>query len=750
MALETASPAEFFAASSEAAASSAVAGGPQAVVELAHAQARAGRLAQARDSLVACLSAHPGFAPGFLALSRILAQSGHAEDAIACLQQAAALAPADVEPRLELAALWAAAGEHESAAGAYLEVLARVPDHHAVLNNLGLSLLALGRAAEAEHAFRAGLELVPGFGECHANLASLLHQQGRMEEAAAEYRRAVEAKPNWAQAWNNLGIAARALQDHATAERSLREAIRLQPSFVEALYNLGNTLSRSGDDIQAADCYRKALSIEPNHAEALYNLSTVTRDPLAGAQLCEAALNARPDFSEALVGLAMAKLKSCDWDGIDALAERIIALVRDRTDAPVAPFSFLQLCADPVLQQSCARNWVRNRLPPYVRTRPASRAPDPLPPGARLTVGYLSADFRNHAVGNLLVDVFAQHDRQRFEVLGYSVGPDDGSETRRRIAHSMERFTDLRTAPSQDIACRIRADNVHVLVDLTGYTEHGRTEVLALRPAPVQVSYLGFPGTLGADFVDYILADSFVVPAEYAGCYDERVQHLRLCYQVSGSEPSPAPPPRADLGLPAAGFVFCCFNNPYKIRPEVFESWMRILARVPGSVLWLAEFNAASRGNLTRAALARGIAASRLIFAPIVAPREHSRRAGAADLFLDTTPYSAGATASQTLRAGVPVLTIAGTCYVSRMAASLLHALDLQRLIAPDIVAYEQAAVALASEPGAIAQLKYDLHHAVSRSLLFDAVAGARALESAYRAIWERSCDHGSREARAR
>ena len=719
----------------------------EALVSRARGEAELGRWADARDTLLACLSEHPGFSPGFLALGRLLSSTGHIEEAISCFCQAAALNPGDIEAQLELAGAAALAGRHDDAAANYTAALARAPNNYGALNNLGLSLVALGRDDEAERAFAAALDLAPDLAEAHGNLGSLLQKHGRMPEALTHYRRAVECKPDWPEAWNNLGVASKALQDLETAERALRTAIRLRPDYVEALYNLGNTLSRPGNERAAALCYRAALELKPDHAEALYNLANASTELSVVRDLCERALEVRPDFSEALVLLTTTKLKSCDWNGVEGMIERILELVRTRPQAAIAPFSFLPLTGDPALQQQCARNWVQNKIPRALGVLPSLPAPRPLRRGEKLRIGYLSADFRNHAVGNLLVDVLAEHDDTQFELFGYSIGPDDGSDTRRRIANSMDHFVDARSLRSVDLGRRIRADGVHVLVDLTGHTEHSRTEVLALRPAPVQVSYLGFPGTLGASFADYVLVDRFLVPEQSAQYYDERLVYMPLCYQVSGGSDAKSQqrPRRGEVGLPHSGFVFCSFNNPYKIRPQLFDAWMRILARVPNSILWLAEFNSASQSNLRREAAARGVNPDRLITAPIVTPQEHSWRLGAADLFLDTAPYSAGATASQTLRAGVPLVTLPGESYVSRMAASLLNALGQQRLIAKDLSDYENIAVALAADPIGTRRLRDDLHASAVTSPLFDAAANARALEAAFGAMWQQACSGAQR-----
>ena len=711
---------------------------PQAWIALGRTHVADGRLPQARDALLECLEAWPSYVPALLELGRVLVRIGDLPAAAECFAQAAELAPEEVVGLAELARALADCGRHADAVEAWGSVVQARPHDYPALNNLGLALSASGRTAEAETAFRGALDLAPTIAEIHANLAELLHAQMRVQEAHGHYMAAVQGRPDWPEAWNNLGITARLLGEVALAEAALRNALELRPGYVAALYNLGNVLNRPGHLAEARLSYAAVVAARPDHAEALYGLGNVSADPAEAARWHRRALEARPGFAEAVVGLACASLEVCDWSNLALQVCEIEALVRERPDAAVAPFAFVQLSADPVLQLACARNWVRTRLEPLAARQGALR---PLPqPGSgrreRLRIGYLSADFRNHAVGHLVADLFRLHDRQRFEIHGYSTGPDDGSEVRARIAAGFDRFIDVRDLSARPIAERIRDDGIDILVDLNGHTKHSRSEVLALRAAPVQVSYLGFPGTMGASFVDALLSDAFLTPQSCIQYYQERLVELPLCYQVSAEASASPPPDRAQLGLPERGFVFCCFNNSYKFRPELFDVWMRLLGRVPGSVLWLAAFNPTAQDNLRREAAARGIDPARLIVSPVVSIAEHARRLPAADLFLDTHPYSAGATASQTLQAGVPLLTMVGLTYASRMAGSLLDALGLQELIMTSLEEYESAAIALARDSDKIADLRMRLKRAQQRTRLFDATRATRALESAYGQLW--------------
>jgi predicted O-linked N-acetylglucosamine transferase (SPINDLY family) len=338
-----------------------------------------------------------------------------------------------------------------------------------------------------------------------------------------------------------------------------------------------------------------------------------------------------------------------------------------------------------------------------------------------------------------MAEMFELHDRERFRVHAYSYGPNDGSAMRSRLERSFERFVDARAMPHAELSSAIHADGVDILVDLKGYTQHARSEVVALRPAPLQVAYMGYPGTLAAGFVDYLVADRYVIPPGYERFYGEKLVFLPGSYYVNDRLRGEGPmPPRALLGLPEEAIVFCCFNQTYKILPEVFEGWMRILQAVPGSVLWLLDTNATARQNLGREAAKRGIEPARLIFAPRVASAQHLARVAAADLFLDTRPYNAHTTATDALWVGLPVLTTAGSTFASRVAGSLLAALGMPELIAASPAEYEACAIELARSPPALASLRRKVLRQRASASLFDTARFTRNLEHAYVRMWER------------
>ena len=383
----------------------------------------------------------------------------------------------------------------------------------------------------------------------------------------------------------------------------------------------------------------------------------------------------------------------------------------------MSPFGYLCLPTSTTAKQQlrCARNWVKQRLRSAVHPGAETRFLEetgfltrPDSTRSRLRLGYLSADFRMHSVAQCIAELFEKHDRTRFEVLAYSYGPDDGSPMRRRLVQAFDRFIDLKDASIQESAQHIQQEGVDILVDLQGYTGNARTRILALSPAPIQVNYLGYPGTMGASFMDYILVDDFIVPPEQQPFFTEQLVHLPGCYQVNDSrrEIAAQTPTRAVCGLPQEGFVFCCFNNSYKITPEMFSVWMRLLQAVPGSVLWLVEANRWVPANLRREAEARGVAGERLVFAPRLASPEHLARHRLADLFLDTYPYNAHGTASYALWAGCPVLTLAGETFASRVAGSLCEPSACSNWSRPASMAYEALALELSQDTEKLAALR--------------------------------------------
>ena len=617
-------------------------------------------------------------------------------------------------------------GQEAEAERLYRQILeqASPPD---VLVNLGNLLARQARREEALALYDRALASRPDFLEGLFNRAGLLLELKRPEEALENYDRVVALRPELFVAWNNRGSALRALQRHEAALASFERAAALNPSHVNALTNCAMALwdlRRLPEALTAAD---KTLAVQPGHAEALYTRANILRDMGRMAEALadyEQVLAIQPAHLHALNGAAQAALTLCDWPKVEALTPR---LKDNAANGPalIQPFVLLGYDDDPALQRRCAENYVRRTAPPRAPLGGMRHAHD------RIRLAYLSTDFHQHPTAQLLIELFERHDRTRFEVTALSFGPDDGSAMRARLREAFDHFEDVRGRSDADVAQWLKARETDIAVDLNGHTHGARTGIFAHRPAPVQVNYLVYPGTVGAPFMDYILADRIVLPLDQQPFFSEKIVHLPDCYQANDATrvllPAPA---RAEAGLPAEGLVFCCLNNGWKITKPMFEIWMRLLAQVEGSVLWLLDGPHAD--NLRREASARGIGPSRLVFAPKLPPEQHLARHQLADLFLDTLPYNAHTSCSDALWAGLPVITCYGKAFPGRVAASLLKAIDLPELVTTRLGDYEARALELAKNPALLAATKQKLLRNRRTTPLYDSERFRQAIEAAY------------------
>ena len=636
----------------------------------------------------------------------------------------------------------------------------------------GWEALERDRFADAEAVARQALEVTPADSEAAYLLGSALLFQERFHEAlgplsdaarslhrrgvrhrlgycylavgdlrAAEkaLREEVRDHPDGLNARNALGVALARQGKHGEALGVFQELLLRQPESEEGNNNVANVLSELGRHAEALPYLQRVIDINPGHADAQYNLGTLLQSLGRHEEAVDAfqqAFRGAPGNSYALGYLTWNELAICRWRELPARIEALRRQLVEKAGA-AAPFVVVALPVTPAEQRVCAELHVRNTFP---------HLPTPLwqgtrqRRGGRLRLAYLSADFHEHATAYLAVRLFELHDRSQFETLGISYGRPEASPMRRRLERAFDAFVDVHTQSDRDIAALLREREVDVVVDLKGHTTGARLGILAYRPAPVQVTYLGFPATTGAPFIDYVLADRFVVTEGERDAYTESVVYLPDCYQVNDSTRAFAlqHTDRAALGLPSRGFVFCCFNNSYKIRPDVFAVWMRLLEVVPDSVLWLLADNAGAIRNLRDAALSLGIDPRRLVFAPRVPHAEHLARHGMADLFLDTVPYCAHTTASDALWAGLPVLTIAGQTFAGRVARSLLHAVGLPELVCKSLEEYERRALRLAQDPELLNSHKRRLHQNRDIFPLFDTERFRRHIEAAYRVMWDR------------
>jgi len=646
----------------------------------------------------------------------------------------------------------------------YDAILKADPRNAPALHYSGVVLHQAGKHAEAIERIRASIGIDAASADAWSNLALALEAVDRREAAVNALKEATKLAPNSPEIWTNLAASELALRRERDAEASARRALAVDATFAGAWHNLAFALSAQDRVLEALDAASRALGLVPSNAAfaghkaqlelaigkadaaqatlsgalARAPTNSTLRFELAGAleqrnELAAAAdayaqvLRIDPNDGAALSQLLFVRQRLADWRDVPALQSRF----KDGVNAGMpllSPFVLLSQPSTRALQRRCAEAWTAALTP---RVAPAPR----LLSGARLRLGYLSADFYTHATTYLAAGLFEQHDRRRFEVIGYSTGPDDRSPMRVRVTRAFDRFVDAAGWDAARVADTIRRDAVDILIDLKGHTEGSPPAVLALRPAPIQVHYLGYPGTLGGMLVDYLIGDDVVTPPSESADYAETLALLPSSYQINDRRrPIAEPPSRAALQLPPNVVVFCCFNSAYKLNSEVFDAWGRIMADVPDSVLWLLARHESDPAiaNLRAEAGRRGIDPGRLVFAWTRPNAEYLGLYRHADLFLDTWPYNAHTTASDALWAGCPVLTYRGETFASRVAASLLTAVGLPELIADDVDAYVRKAVALARHSSERQRLRDYLAGAGRARPLFDTAATTAALEAAY------------------
>lgn len=653
------------------------------------------------------------------------------------------------------------------------------PNQVDYLNHYGLALRASNQPDAAIKSFQQAILLVPKDLDVQLNLANTLLQLNRFEEAAGYYRRVLRVRPKQedvraalCHCLNTVGNGAHAIGHFKQAEACFEEALLFNPQDAALLYNLGNAQRELGKPAEAAKQYQKTIQLNPKDADAYNNLGNVQRElgqlDLAIASY-QKALVINPQLIHAKVHLVHQKQHICDWYGLtDDIAEIRHSVVNQalsqpnmaQTSGQISPFAFLAMPSTTAEEQLlCANNWVKSRYAAlteqskqlgfiYHAQQSLASSPD-----RKIKIGYLSADFRLHPLAFLISELIELHDRTAFEAIAFSFGANDNSKARVRLEKAFDQFHDIQHLSEIDAAKEINNCGIDILVDLTGFTQSSRSGIAALRPAPININWLGFPGTMGeikgqavsqtidsahtSPLFDYILTDSFVCPPESAIHYAEKLAILPHCYQPNDRQrPIGITPSRAASQLPENAFVFCCFNQTFKITADIFSIWMRLLEANPNSVLWLLDCNTWAKQNLTATASNLGIATERLIFAPRVALADHLARHIHADLFLDTQPYNAHTTCSDALWMGLPVLTCVGETFAARVAGSLLNAAGLSELITFSLQDYENKALYLAKNPAVIDSMKQKLLAEKMTSPLFDTSAFAKSLEAVYQRIW--------------
>jgi protein O-GlcNAc transferase len=611
------------------------------------------------------------------------------------------------------------------------------PNYSEAFCNKAKSLTELKRYEEAFDACKKALSLKPSLAEGWLGGGNVFNELRRYDEAFSAYDKALSLKPDLAEAWLGRGNVFNELRRYDEAFSAYDKALSLKPDLAEAWLGRGNVFNGLNRSDEAFAAYDKALAFRPDLEGAWLGRGNVFFD----LQLYEKALAnydkalaLNPDLIGAEGVRLYSKMLCCNWSNIDTDWAQLTSSIKNKK-ANAAPFVFFGISSSPEDQLQCAKLWAETCFPQQ----------EPIWQGERyrhdrIRLAYVSADFREHPVSFLIAGMLECHDKFRFDVTAISCGPDDNSQIRRRVKASFEHFIDAQTYSDDQIAKLVRSSEVDILVDLMGFTKGSRTNVFARRPTPIQVNYLGYPGTMGAEYIDYIIADQIVIPESHRKCYAEKMVYLPYSFMGSDSKRkiSGRLPRRSEYYLPDPGFVFCSFNNSNKITPYIFDIWMRLLCRIDNSVLWLSQTNENAMRNLKREAQNRGVDPLRIIFAQRVPlNEEHLARYQLADLFLDTLPYNAHATASDALWAGLPVLTCLGETFAGRVAASMLNAIRLPELITTAPETYEQMAIDLATHPEKLAAIKRTLAENRLTAPLFDTKLFTKHIEDGYTAMYE-------------
>jgi len=648
------------------------------------------------------------------------------------ITRAISVNPHDVSAHFNLANVYLNSAQYENAIEIYSRALKINPNYVEAFYSRGLTHQKFSYLNDAKNDYERALSINPKHIGALTNLGNVFQMQKKFEDAIGCYESAIALNLSIPEPFNNRGNLLHVQRRYQAALEDFEKALALNPNYPEAINNRANTLFELKLYDDAINSYNSAIAIKPDYAEAFHNRGNLFRElkkyDLA-KQDYQVALALKPNY-EYLRGLHFAcKMNICDWSNLSEEWSEIECLINN-SERVISPFLTIPVSDSMAIQRKAAEIWVAEKFQPQ---------PQPIfsnkPLGQRkIRIGYFSGDFHDHATMYLMAEIFELHDKNKFEIIGFSFGIDRHDEMRKRALNSFDKFYDVRNSDDRSVAQFARELEIDIAIDLKGYTLDSRTGIFSHRAAPIQINYLGYPGTMGADFIDYIIADEVVIPKEMRSQYSEKVLYLPHSYQPNDRKRkiSDRNLSRHELGLPDEAFVFCSFNANYKITPSVFDVWMRILHAVEGSVLWLLGENVSSIANLQKEAKMRGIDPNRIIFAQPFELPDHLARHQMADLFLDTWPCNAHTTASDSLWAGLPVLTMPGQSFASRVAASLVTAVDLPELIASSPQEYESMAIMFGQNADRVGEIKQRLHESTSNSLLFDAQSFTRNLENLY------------------
>ena len=640
------------------------------------------------------------------------------------------------------------------------------PENLFAHSNLGNAFKDLKRYEDAIASYNKAIEIDINYAEIHNNKGNALKSLERYNEAIESYDKAIKIKSDYAFAYNNKGNALKNLERYDEAIESYDKAIKINPNYIEAHHNKGNILKdlkRFDESISSYDkaieinpdyyfsfnnrgiifqhlnhfekalaSYDKAIEINPNYPETYNNKGNILKElkRYDEALTCyEKAIKLKSDFDYMLGKVLNLNMFLCNWIEFDSLIKEINNTIVKKSKV-IEPFTFLGLIDNPVFLKLSSEKYIKNNFKKDLEIQSLAKYTNHKKP----RIGYFSADFHNHATLHLMMDVFKNHNKSNFDFYGFSFGPQNNDIWNSQVKNYFLKFEDVSNISDKEVAYLSRKLEIDIAIDLKGLTSNSRSGIFSYRAAPIQINYLGYPGTTGADYMDYIIADEVIIPKESSNNYTEKILYLPDCYQpnIKKREISKKSFKRSDFGLPENSFIYCCFNSNYKITPHIFNIWMNILKAVPNSVLWIYKTNETASKNLIKESKAKGVDPKRIIFASYLPNDEHLKRISFADLFLDTFPCNAHTTASDAVRMCVPIVTLIGKSFASRIASSILNCLDMKELITRDEKEYQNLAIDLARHPKKINEIKDRLIDAISSSPLFDSSKFTKNLENIY------------------
>ena len=733
-----------------------------------------GQMDEALESLKTAVLVEPNYVDAHYNLAITFKELGHLDESVKSYQKTIEINPNFAQAYNNLGNVFNELGKTKAGIECFEKAIKIKPDFAEAYTNLGNLYKDLEHYDNALQSYQTSIKINPNVAEAHNNLGNGYKDLERYDDAIQSYEKAIQINPQFAEAYYNLGLTMRLLKQLDLAVKSLWQAIEINPNYAEAYNNLGSCFTLLGKANSAIDCYQKSLDINPDYAEvhnSLGNTLNMLGRVKAGIKCFEKAIEINPNFAEAYNSLGNAykktkqrekslvffqkameikpnmdfilgdilnsKMHLCEWNDIQKMLYETRKKIVNNEKA-IDSFNLMGLIDDPALQRKATEIRVNKDFPKN-NTLPTI---DHYPKHPKIRIGYFSADFREHPVGFLTAELYELHDRDHFEVHAFSFGPDTKDEMNLRIKAGVDHYHDVKKMSHQQMALFVRSLEIDIAVDLGGFTHDARTDVFAMSAAPIQLSYIGYLGTMGADYYDYLIADPVMIPKESQQHYVEKIVYLPS-FQVNDSKdlPPDITLTRNDVGLPEEGFVFCCFNNTYKFTPTIFDSWARILQKVDGSVLMIYIDNCSAKKNLTEEINKRKIEPNRLFFADRMKRSEYLARYRVTDLFLDTHPYNAGTTASDALKMGLPMITYLGNSYQARMGASIVNALNLPELITSSLEDYEALAIDLATNPKKLKAIKDKLAANLSTAPLYDTPLFTKNLESAYTEMYERYHD---------